>query len=261
MESPQLAESRLSAYPAAPKYDHSILSLRRVLGAALALFLLVTTFTLAQKPVGDTSVLGEGASLDPRSYAGFSTTSTDEKSSFKARLGETTTTEYVTTTSTMPAETTTTAGTAAGGSATPTTTPSSGSPTTTSPPSPTTTESAGGYNSGYESSFVAEINSLRAANGLASLARNGSLDAEAREWSKSMAEQGSLSHSDIGRLIPPWSSVAENVGSGPSVSAIFGALMGSPTHLDHMLGEYDVIGVGVWVDSNGTLWTTHIFAK
>ncbi|HEY5889789.1 MAG TPA: CAP domain-containing protein [Acidimicrobiia bacterium] len=239
------------------------MSSRRVLGAALTLFLLVTTFALSQKPGGNTSVLGEGASLDPRTYAEFTTTSTDEEYSFKARLGETTTTEYITTTSTVPAETTTTAGSAAGGSATPTTNPSSGSPTTTAPPSPTTTttESAGGYNSGYESSFVAEINSLRAANGLASLARNGSLDAEAREWSKSMAEQGSLSHSDIGRLIPPWSSVAENVGSGPSVSAIFGALVGSPTHLDHMLGEYDVIGVGVWVDSNGTLWTTHIFAK
>lgn len=76
-----------------------------------------------------------------------------------------------------------------------------------------------------------------------------------------MAEQGGLTHSGIGRLIPPWSGVGENVGSGPSVSAIFGALVASPTHLNNIVGNYDYLGVGVWVDSNGTLWTTHIFAR
>jgi uncharacterized protein YkwD len=108
---------------------------------------------------------------------------------------------------------------------------------------------------------VSKINSLRANNGLGSFARNGSLDAEARAWSKHMAAQGSLSHSGIGRLSPPRSSVAENVGTGPSVSKVFNALVASSSHLQHMLGSYDNIGVGVWVDSNGVLWTTHLFSK
>jgi uncharacterized protein YkwD len=55
--------------------------------------------------------------------------------------------------------------------------------------------------------------------------------------------------------------VAENVGTGPSVSKVFNALVASSSHLQHMLGSYDNIGVGVWVDSNGVLWTTHLYSK
>lgn len=224
------------------------------------MFLLVTTFTLAQRPSDTTSVLGEGASIDPHTFPEISSPAPDQEASFKERLGETTTTLYVRSASTTTAQITSTPSSTNDETATTTSPPSESSPTTTAP-SPTTTVLAGGYNSGYESSFASEINSLRAANGLAGLSRNGSLDAEARAWSKFMAEQASLSHSGIGRLIPPWSSVAENVGTGPSVSAIFNALAVSPTHLDHMLGSYEAFGLGVWVDSNGILWTTHIFAK
>ena len=139
-----------------------------------------------------------------------------------------------------------------------------GTTTTTTPPASTTTTEpppAGGYDSGAESAFASKINGLRSANGLGSLARSGSLDAEARSWAKYMAGQGSLSHSNIGRLIPPWEAAAENVGSGGSVDSIFGALAGSGGHKSNMLGDYTHFGIGVWVDSSGKLWTVHVFAR
>ena len=140
---------------------------------------------------------------------------------------------------------------------------SGGTTTTTVPASTTTTEPApaGGFDSGAEASFASKINGLRSSNGLGNLTRSGSLDAEARSWAKTMGEQGSLSHSNIGRLIPPWEAVAENVGSGGSVDSIFGALAGSSGHKNNMLGDYTHFGIGVWIDSSGKLWTVHVFAR
>jgi uncharacterized protein YkwD len=192
------------------------LTFGRVLGGALALTLIAGVLALAQTEPAETSVLGEGATTDPHLYAEQVESSPDEPEAPEKdevlELIETTTTEYVTTT-TAAVETSTTAIPATTQPTTATTKPKPGSPTTTAPPATTTTVASGGFNSGYESSFVSKINSLRANNGLGSFARNGSLDAEARSWSKHMAAQGSLSHSGIGRLIPPWSSVAENVGT------------------------------------------------
>lgn len=131
---------------------------------------------------------------------------------------------------------------------------------TTQPPSPTTT-GQGEFRSDYESDFHGRINSLRGSNGLAALARNGSLDARARDWAKTMAESGSLKHSNIGSLVPPWSAAAENVGKGGSVSSIFGLLKGSSGHLANMLGNYTDVGIGVWRDSSGIIWTVHVFTR
>jgi len=94
---------------------------------------------------------------------------------------------------------------------------------------------------------------------LGGLTRNGALDSEARAWSKRMATRGDLSHSDLGRFLPPWSAAGENVGTGGSVSGLFNALVGSSGHRANMLGGYTHFGIGVWVDESGTLWTTHIF--
>jgi uncharacterized protein YkwD len=153
-------------------------------------------------------------------------------------------------------------------STTDTTKARSATATTTAPPSTTTTVVAattttlsGGFNAGYEGSFASVINAHRASNGLSALARNSSLDGEARAWSQTMASNGGLSHSDLGRFLPPWSSVGENVGVGGSVSTIFGGLTNSSGHNANMLGDFTHLGVGVWVDANGAIWTTHIFTR
>lgn len=131
------------------------------------------------------------------------------------------------------------------------------SPPATSPPSTAT----GGFHSGAEGEFTALINSRRAANGLGSLSRSGSLDSHARAWAQRMAEQGSISHSNLGSLLPPWASVGENVASGGSVSGIFNALAASGSHDANMLGDFTHVGVGVWQDGEGSLWTVHVFAR
>jgi uncharacterized protein YkwD len=152
-------------------------------------------------------------------------------------------------------------------STTVTSTARSATATTTAPPSTTTTLAAttttlsGGFNASYEGSFTTVINDHRASNGLSALARNSALDGEARAWSQTMASNGGLSHSDLGRFLPPWSSVGENVAVGGSVSTIFGGLTNSSGHNTNMLGDFTHLGVGVWVDASGAIWTTHIFTR
>ncbi len=137
-------------------------------------------------------------------------------------------------------------------------TPKTTAPTTTTQP-PTTVKAES--RSDYESEFQGRINSLRASSGLPTLARSGSLDAWARDWAKTMAESGSIMHSNIASLLPPWSAAAENVGKGGSVSTIFGLLKESSPHVSNMVGNYTAVGIGVWQDSSGTLWTVHVFAR
>lgn len=137
-------------------------------------------------------------------------------------------------------------------------------PPTTAPPPPTTVAPAtsqGGPNGEFESQFASKINSLRSGSGLAGLSRDGGLDARARSWAEGMANNGGLSHSNLGSLLPPWSAAGENVGMGGSVDAVFGALVGSSGHKSNMLGDYTHLGVGVWVDAGGIVWTAHVFTR
>lgn len=174
----------------------------------------------------------------------------------------------VSTTSTIVASTTTVAPTTtteAEAEAEGTATTAAPSPSPTSPPTtqaPTTTAAtSGGYSSGAESEFASSINSYRSSNGLAALSRSGSLDSYARSWAQQMANNGGLSHSDIGSLLGEWSSVAENIGVGGSAGSIFGALVDSSGHRDNMLGDFTHFGIGAYLDSAGNLWTCHVFAR
>ena len=76
-----------------------------------------------------------------------------------------------------------------------------------------------------------------------------------------MADSGSISHSNIGSLLGEWSSVGENVGVGSSVGQIFDQLVASAPHQSNMVGDFTHFGIGVYQDSNGTLWTAHVFAQ
>ena len=141
--------------------------------------------------------------------------------------------------------------------------PTTEAPPATEPPPPTTAppSSQAGPSPEFESQFASRINDYRSGNGLSGLSRDGSLDARARSWAERMADNGGLSHSSLGSLLPPWSAAAENVGMGGSVKGIFGALVGSSGHKANMLGDYTHLGVGVWVDSGGTIWTAHVFTR
>lgn len=175
----------------------------------------------------------------------------------------TTTTQPTTTTSTLAATTTTTTRapttTTTGAPKTTTTkaaTTTSTQATTTTEATTTTVAAGGSFNSSHESQFRGSINGLRSTP----LASDSSLNSYARNWAKHMAESGNFSHSNIGSLLGPWSAVGENISKGNSVSAMFSGLKASPGHHANMVNEsFTHLGVGVWVEADGTIWTAHVF--
>ena len=113
-----------------------------------------------------------------------------------------------------------------------------------------------------ESDFVSRINQERSARGLRTLAVKSDLTAVAREWSEQMARSGTISHDpDLANKVSGWTMLGDNVGKGPTVSAIHKAFMESPTHRDIILeGGFNQVGVGI-VKSGETLYVTQVFAK
>ena len=113
------------------------------------------------------------------------------------------------------------------------------------------------------SSLVAAANGARAASGLASLSVSGDLAAAASRQAARMAQSGVLAHTpNLSSVVCCWTTLGENVGEGPSASAVQSAFMASPMHRANILsGSYTQIGVGVAVDAKGTLWVSEIFRR
>lgn len=113
-----------------------------------------------------------------------------------------------------------------------------------------------------DSCFISAINSARASNGLGALGVNSALESIATTWTQSMVAAQVLSHNlNLPNLAPSdWVNLGENVGEGPSCDAIATAFMNSPEHRANILDTaYSVVGVGVVVDGNGTMWVTEDF--
>lgn len=167
-----------------------------------------------------------------------------------------------TTTSTTVAATTT-SGPAATTTAAPTSTtspPSTTPPPTTTSPTSTTAATTGNFGAAAETDFASRINALRASVSVPLLAGNADLNNYARWWARYMAESDNFTHSDIGSLLGEWSIVGENIGYGPSVQSIFNALVNSSGHYNNMVeSRFTAVGVGVFVDDTGQLWTAHVF--
>lgn len=115
-----------------------------------------------------------------------------------------------------------------------------------------------------ESAFVAKINALRAAKGLGALQVDGELTAIARRWASQMAAAGDISHNpDFSKWVTAdWAKLGENVGMGPDVRSLHDAFVASPTHYRNLVdGDFTLVGVGVVVASDGTLFTAHQFER
>jgi uncharacterized protein YkwD len=128
--------------------------------------------------------------------------------------------------------------------------------TATAPPPSAPIDSAGA------AALTSMTNSVRAAAGLAPLARDGSLDSQAVAWAQELARSGQLRHSSIPRSIigNPWTTVGENVGVGPSVQIVHDALVASSGHYANITGAaYTRVGIGVAVDASGQVWVCEVF--
>jgi hypothetical protein len=113
-----------------------------------------------------------------------------------------------------------------------------------------------------ELDFLAQTNAVRAQNGLGALQWDEAMANVARGWSSQLAAAQSLSHngnlvSQVNQFVTnQWTRLGENVGFGPTVSALQGAFMNSPPHRANIMGDYNRVGIGVVRDGNGTIWVT-----
>src|SRR6476661_1374302 len=114
----------------------------------------------------------------------------------------------------------------------------------------------------YRKAIGGLIATIVVAGTLAALSVNGTLAAKARNWAEHMAAVGAISHSNLSDGAPPeWHRLGENVGRGPSVDSINGALVASPDHYANLTDPgFQTIGVGV-VNANGTYYVAEVFME
>ena len=112
--------------------------------------------------------------------------------------------------------------------------------------------------------FLADTNSERAAAGLSELQMAAAVVPGARDHSATQARENRLWHTELRDSIAPdvpcWTRLGENVGYGGSEAIVHAALMASPEHRANLLGDFNVVGIGV-VHSDERTWVTQQFAK
>ena len=107
-----------------------------------------------------------------------------------------------------------------------------------------------------------QLNAARVSNGLAALVRDPLLDQIAIEWTDTMFPTGHISHrGDLAeqvqlRITTQWKRIGENVGWGPSAEWLHDGFWNSTPHRSNMLGEYNRIGIGARLESDGDVWVT-----
>lgn len=108
-----------------------------------------------------------------------------------------------------------------------------------------------------------QTNQARVANGLKPLVLNDGISKVSQAWSEEQANRGSMQHNpDYAFQIPAgWNSAGENVAMGQRYEDVVAAWMNSTGHRANILGDYTDIGIGYYVDANGTTWFTQNFAK
>lgn len=114
-----------------------------------------------------------------------------------------------------------------------------------------------------EGAFLAHLNSLRSAHGLAPLALAGDLTSVARAHSAQMAAKATIFHnSTLTSTVANWQTLGENVGMGPTVSAIDNAFDASPSHYANEVNtSYTQVGIGSVTDNRGEIFVTLDFRR
>jgi uncharacterized protein YkwD len=112
------------------------------------------------------------------------------------------------------------------------------------------------------------VNGARAAEGLARVRRDERLDRLALEQAEAMRGEKSLSH-DVGgkSLVERVSalalrSVGENVAHATDLARAHRSLWRSPSHRENLLHpDFELVGIGVARDGDGSVWVVEIFAN
>jgi uncharacterized protein YkwD len=113
-----------------------------------------------------------------------------------------------------------------------------------------------------ESAFIADINGLRASQGLPVLQMRTNLTAKARRWATTMAADARIWHSGLSSGITGgWHKLGENVGRGFSQPRLHAAFVASDTHLANIVDPgFRYVGVGVVV-ADGLMFVSEVFMQ
>ena len=115
------------------------------------------------------------------------------------------------------------------------------------------------------------INQERGARGLAPLARNLQMTRHSRYWAMSMGYRQYVEHRrDLAAVVDGnFQRLGENVGftrlegasAGTLVRRLHRGFMNSSGHRYHVLGDYNMVGVGIFRDRDGAMWMAVNFLK
>lgn len=142
----------------------------------------------------------------------------------------------------------------------------------TPPSSPTPAAAPGEGELGPDapSTLARMLDAVRAHERIAPLHRDGRLDALARAHAKRMVDTRTVGH-DVGDGDPTQRLEAagidaretgENVAHAPTLALAHRALYASPSHRSNMLrSEFDALGVGVVMDTDGSVWVSELFTR
>jgi uncharacterized protein YkwD len=113
-----------------------------------------------------------------------------------------------------------------------------------------------------QTSTLNAMNNDRASNKLGRLTVQAQAQAKAQAWANKLASENTLYHSNLpDGITVGWCSLGENIGYGPSISAIETAYMNSPGHRANILST-KWNGAGVGVARNGDrVFTVQEFIK
>lgn len=122
-----------------------------------------------------------------------------------------------------------------------------------------------------ERSVLQQINQYRQRNGLSPLTTNATIAQQARRHSQNMANSRSLNHNGFEARIQtisktiPYRGAAENVAfnagfSNPAAQAVNGWLKSSG-HLQNIMGNFNLTGIGVAKNSQNEYYFTQIFIQ
>ena len=127
---------------------------------------------------------------------------------------------------------------------------------------PAASAPAGAADTAAASQFISLTNSLRASRGLPALAVDGTLTAKAQGWAQTMADAGSIFHSNLASGAPSnWQRLGENVGRGGDVVSVHNAFVASPGHLANLVDPgFRYVGVGV-VNVDGGIYVAEVFMQ
>jgi uncharacterized protein YkwD len=108
---------------------------------------------------------------------------------------------------------------------------------------------------------VTLINQLRRTLNLPDMQIEPDLTQRARAWAETMADAGTISHSNplSTGLEADWVKLGENVGVGGTVEAIHDAFVASPTHYANLIEPtFNYVGVGV-IRRDTRIYVAHEF--